>query len=395
MAKTQRSLFETGEATGRPDAGALLLVSRPDRPLTAAQREFNKLVIKVEELRERLQKETRRLDKALAFYGEHIHPRLKQLASARKAVVRGLAAFLGAGGLKRKKDRETLKEIIAEQLDEVLQDFVPGEDEDLRALFERIHGIDYETLERQEMDQVRSEMESMFEDFGLDIDLSDLRPDMSDEAMAAKAAEMADRIRQKAEQEEQAFHERPRRKSKKQLEREDRMKQVEEARRRSIASIYKQLAKVLHPDLEQDDERRRHKVALMQELTTAYHNNDLHTLLRLELQWIQREESNVERLTEEKLAIYNQVLKDQISELKQEIASLPYHPRYQPIAAGDTPFNFRLRTGGPAEAAWLDNIISTMQAAAARLQTADAAREVHNLIQEARAQERRGIRVPF
>jgi len=61
MAKTQRSLFETGEATARPDAG-LLLVSRPDRPLTAAQREFNKLVIKVEELRERLRKETRRLD---------------------------------------------------------------------------------------------------------------------------------------------------------------------------------------------------------------------------------------------------------------------------------------------------------------------------------------------
>ena len=66
MAKTQRSLFETGEDTGRPDAGGLLLVSRPDRPLTAAQREFNKLVIKVEELQERLQKETRRLDKALA-----------------------------------------------------------------------------------------------------------------------------------------------------------------------------------------------------------------------------------------------------------------------------------------------------------------------------------------
>src|SRR5438094_6372582 len=149
MAKTQRSLFETGKDNRRPEAGGLLPVSRPDRPLTAAQREFNKLLIKVEELRERLQKETRRLDTALAYYGEHIHPRLKQLASARKAVVRGLAAFLGAGRLKRKKDRETLKEIIAEQLDEVLQDFVPGEDEDLRALFERIHGIDYETLERQ------------------------------------------------------------------------------------------------------------------------------------------------------------------------------------------------------------------------------------------------------
>ena len=54
MAKTQRSLFETGKDNRRPEAGGLLLVSRPDRPLTAAQREFNKLLIKVEELRERL-----------------------------------------------------------------------------------------------------------------------------------------------------------------------------------------------------------------------------------------------------------------------------------------------------------------------------------------------------
>ena len=59
MAKTQRSLFETGKDNRRPEAGGLLLVSRPDRPLTAAQREFNKLLIKVEELRERLRKEAR------------------------------------------------------------------------------------------------------------------------------------------------------------------------------------------------------------------------------------------------------------------------------------------------------------------------------------------------
>jgi hypothetical protein len=395
MAKTQQSLFETGGDTARPDSGGLLLVSRPDRPLTPAQREFNKLVRKVENLRERLQNETRRLDEALAFYGEHIHPRLKQLAVARKAVVRGLAAFLEGGGLKKKRDRATLTQIIAEQLDEVLQDFVPGEDEDLRALFERIHGVDYETLEQQEVDEVRSQMESMFSDFGIDIDLSDLRPDMDEDAVAAKAAEVADAMREKFEQEEQAFHERPRRKSKKQLEREERMKQVEEARSKSMASIYKQLAKVLHPDLEQDPEQRRHKVTLMQELTVAYRNNDLHTLLRLELEWIAREEGHLDRLTEEKLAIYNQVLKDQISELKEEIASLDWDPRYQPIAVPDGPFGMRWRASDPAEAALLDDVIATMQAAVARLQSKDAGSEVHNLIQEARAQERRRIRIPF
>src|SRR5207244_6507817 len=123
----------------------------------------------------------------VAEYGSHVRPRLSQVASAGKAVVRGRAAFLGAGRLKPKKDRETLKEVIAEQLDEVLQDFVPGEDEDLRALFERIQGIDSETLERQERDQVRSEMESMVEDFASSIALSDFCRAIRDRAIAAHA----------------------------------------------------------------------------------------------------------------------------------------------------------------------------------------------------------------
>jgi len=65
-----------------------------------------------------------------------------------------------------------------------------------------------------------------------------------------------------------------------------------------------------HPDLEQDAERRRQKETVMQELTAAYRNHDLHTLLRLELEWIRREECDLDRMTEEKLAIYNSVFKE-------------------------------------------------------------------------------------
>jgi hypothetical protein len=120
-------------------------------------------------------------------------------------------------------------------------------------------------------------------------------------------------------------------------------------------------------------------------------------LLRLELEWIRREEGNRERLAEEKLAIYNQVLKDQIFGLKEEIESLLYHPRYQPLVLADEPFSIRLRTFGPAEAASLDDIITTLQTAAARLQTAEAAKEVHALIREYRAKERaeQDFELPF
>ena len=50
MAKTQRSLFENERPEKDHDSG-LVLVSRPDRPLTPGQRLFNKLVAQVEELR--------------------------------------------------------------------------------------------------------------------------------------------------------------------------------------------------------------------------------------------------------------------------------------------------------------------------------------------------------
>ena len=396
MAKIQKSLFNEPEnhRDELRDSTSLLLVSRPDRPLTPAQREFNKLVIKVEQLRERLERETGRLDNALAYYGEHLHPRLKRLAAARKELVRKLAGFLDCDSFRRKRNRETMMAMIGDQLDEILQLEGSLDDDDLREMFERIHGIDYKLAEQQELNQVRSAMESMLEDFGIDIDFSDLRPDMTPEMVAAKAAEMAEAMRQKAEQEQPWDRQRAqRRKSKKQLQREEQMRQAEEARSKSIASIYKQLAKVLHPDLEQDDARRQQKVRLMQELTAAYHDRDLHTLLRLELEWIRREESDLDRLTEEKLAIYNQVLKDQIAELKSDIAQLPFHPRYQPIAVPDGPFDVRLKTDGPVEAHRLDRTIADVELSIAQLQTGGAIKEIHDAIREYRAMRRAADRM--
>jgi curved DNA-binding protein CbpA len=94
------------------------------------------------------------------------------------------------------------------------------------------------------------------------------------------------------------------------------------ARRRTIGAIYKQLAKVLHPDLEPDPEKRGEKLALMQQLTAAYRNEDLPSLLRLELEWLHREEGDLDRLTEEELKIYNAVLREQAGERQAGVRPL-------------------------------------------------------------------------
>ena len=387
MAEKQTSLFEN-ESFGRPEVGGLVVISQPGRRLSKAQLAFNRLVTKVEELRARLDREIRRLDEGLAYYVKHLHPRLQRQKALRKELVRALAPFLDGNRLKQKSERKTLRMFIGEQINEIAGEEGTLTDEDLQAVFKQVHGVDFGQVEQAEMEEVRSVMEEMFDDLGIGIDLSDLRPDMSDEELAAKAAEMAERIQRNAKEEERACRPSAHRKTKRQLEKEERMRQAEQLRNKSIASVYKQLAKVLHPDLEPDTGRKQAKGTLMQELTAAYRNNDLHTLLRLELEWIHREEGDVERLTEEKLSIYNQVLKEQVFELERELAELPYHPRYQPIVVPAGPFGIRLRTEDPAEMRWLDGTIASMEASIARMRNGDPLDEVRDVIKAYRVSSR-------
>lgn len=61
---------------------------------------------------------------------------------------------------------------------------------------------------------------------------------------------------------------------------------MEEMQEKGINSIYKQLTKVFHPDLEHDSAQKAHKEELMKRLTTAYKSNDLYALVILAMEWM-------------------------------------------------------------------------------------------------------------
>ncbi len=387
MASEQISLFDDSALDLKPESTGLMLVSQRRRPLTKAQQTFNRLVARIETLRLKLDGETRRLDDALAYYGEHLHPRLRRQTELRKGLVRALAAFLDDKGLKPKSARSTLRQVIAKELQEILFQEGALSDDDLRALFERVHGRGFEEVAREEFEETREQIESMLSDFGIDIDLSDIKPGMSEETLAAKAAETMARLRREVEENQQSSSPR-RRKNQRQMEKEERQRQAEELRKKTVATIYKQLARVLHPDLELDAALRRQKEVLMQELTVAYRNNDMVTLLRLEMEWIEREEGNIEHLTDEKLAIYNQTLKEQIENLEREIYELPYHPRYQPIAVPDGPFGVRIQADGPAQAHALDDANAGMEANTRDLQSSNGLVTLKAIVQSYREEQR-------
>ena len=347
-------------------------MAQPGRPLNKTERAFNRLVARVETLRNRLATEVRRLNEALVYEAAQVRPRLERAMGLRKTLVRALRPFLQDRRLKR-GDRRVLGTILAEQLDEVLAlDATP--DEDIKQLFEQLHGVSLDKVTSEQIAEARSSMAEMFSDLGLDVKVPDLRADMSDEEVAAAAAQIADSLR---EVDERTADRPKRRQTKREVREEARIRDLEDARKTTLGAVYKRLAKTLHPDLERNPELRDRKSALMQEVTAAYAAGDLLALLRLELEWV---DTGGARLTDETLGVYNRTLQEQVRTLEDALAELPYAPRYQSLMRVDEPFGMPRFINGIEEVRRLDFVIDTLSAGIARMEAGAAYEEVRGII---------------
>jgi hypothetical protein len=378
MGEQQTDLFGDVLPPSPPPRSAgiseLALTAQPGRKLSNTEAEFNRLVTKVEKLRAKMSAETKRLDAALGKFASDIHPRLQRIAALRADIVRALAPFLRDRRIKGVREKRALREFLGHQLDEFLAD---GRElpEELRAVYREVFREDADAADERDFELRREVMKDVFEEMGVDIDLSDLTPEMDE-------AEVAARVKEKMaaagiEGPEDFREAKPRAATGARAKREQAREKVKaaaaELRQKTIGSIYKQLAKVLHPDLEQNPAERARKVTLMQELTVAHRAGDLHTLLRLEIEWLHRAEAGAAQLSDEKLKVFNTVLREQVEDLEAEIFHLPQHPRFQALVRGDGGFFDGRWTGAAAELDELDEAAAGMEESVAQLRGADAA----------------------
>jgi len=362
---------------GKSSNKELAITKQKQQLLSKPQQTFNRLVKKIEKLQHEITSTEQILNEKLTYYSQHLHPLEQELVSLRKQVVKLLFPFYTNKKTLTKKQKQVLKGILVQQVNDIFSFSNEEPDEELKEVFEALEGMKYEDAEKQDLENMKDEMSAMFESFGFKMNFDDLHENMSEEEMGRKMQEMEEQFFQQAENLNN--RQSTRKKTKKQLEKEERERQAAEIKNKSISRIYKQLAKALHPDLERDTAQKARKEALMQELTTAYENNDLHTLLRLELEWIQKEETNLDQLTDEKLSIYNEVLKEQVAELEAETYMQLEHPRYQPLLRF-VMFPEQLRTLNlKREQQDLNEILKSLQKSISRLEGEDALLEIKEL----------------
>ena len=128
------------------------------------------------------------------FYGTAIHPLEQEMLILRKEATKLLYKFymnnkLVVGNLGNNK-RQILKDIISAQLDNILCCDKNEPDEEIKNIYQNIFGVSYEAAAKEDFSVIINEMESIFSNMGLDIDLSDMDIKSSQEDIFRKIKEI-------------------------------------------------------------------------------------------------------------------------------------------------------------------------------------------------------------
>jgi hypothetical protein len=321
----QRSLF-SDSTIPKTNTTGLIISKAGKKTLSKNQQAFNKLTQRIEKLQKEIEKKQDKFDLAMKMYGNDLYPLKTNILAVRRENVIVLWGHFKAKRLAQ-KDQQALKQIIREQLQTIFAELNSEPDDIIKQIFNELEGEDYDKALEQEKEEAKKQMKAALKKAKVDIsDIDTEDMDALQKKIFEHNAAMNEEHFEKANFKNQ--YQKEKRKSTKQIEAEKIQQEAEELKKKNIGTIYKQLAKLFHPDLEQDEARKAEKVLLMQELTAAYEAKNLHALLTLELKWIHKENDHLESLTEEKLAIYLQILKEQVSDLTFQKEEIIYQPQY-------------------------------------------------------------------
>ncbi|WP_083322294.1 hypothetical protein [Hymenobacter lapidarius] len=282
--------------------------------LSKAQKEFNRLTKRIA----RLEKEVVDFRETATAMRQRVQNEYRPLQArhndARAALVRQLDQAFETHKL-TKGEKNKIADLIAQCVDLLERGHA-----DLAPIMDK-HAPPLTAEEEVAADQHTSElMKQLFTmQYGIEFDPN---VDVSTQAkfMAYVDQKMAEREAEYEQPEAQAAKRRTRRKKSPKQQAAEEQKQAEEKNiTKAVRTLYMDLVKHLHPDLEPDEAEKLRKTELLKQVTTAYQANELLTLLRLQLELQRIDQSHLENLAEGQLKYYNKLLKEQTRELDEAL----------------------------------------------------------------------------
>lgn len=291
--------------TNKPARQLTPRITAPDkRKLSKLQQEFNQKTALIDQLKQELAAKHESINLAQKRIEKELRPIIEQQLEKRVE----LAYLLDeAYALPLFSYRE--KEKLAALIENITIDLIANyERRDMVELHDR-----YAELTYQEKTTHADEGEE-----DLDESIIEEEPDAEDELEDYERIQAAlDREMEQREREKQSRQKS--RKTKAQLAKEAQAKAELSNISKASRRVYTELAKQLHPDKEQDETKRAWKEEAMKRVTHAYHHDDFFELLRLQMEFMQEQGQPLDKLADEQLEYYVQILTDQLDAVKAEL----------------------------------------------------------------------------
>ncbi len=279
--------------------------------LTPEQKRFNTLVKQIDKVRKTIESWQTNVSLYQQAAVKVLQPLHADLIEERTTWVFALDEVHSRPGLTG-NEKNMVSEMLCSELNELLNEGEP--DDALKALFDKHNEVDFET-DRQRMRLVMKEAMQMMS--GVDLGDDDIQTDAE---LFARIQQGMQQHKAEDEQYEQAKAERAAKRKKTAAQQKRELE--EQQATQSVREIFRQLASALHPDREPDAKKRQLKTEMMQKANAAYNQNDLLTLLELQLQLEQTDAAQIANSSAQRLGSFNKVLAKQLAELKNEAHQL-------------------------------------------------------------------------
>lgn len=288
-------------------------------PLGKKRKQFNNLLQKIDELKDTIRQLEDQMQSGMVFFHAEIMPLQRKQQQLQADYVRKLHQLYPHKTF-TKKEREKIVDLIITSAAEILG--MADMDEktefaDIQEIFDLYSEESWEEMEAEGRQQANETTNAFFASMGVDLNLD---PEDDLETVQEKTMAAAERVKQEAAEREEAAAKTP--KNKKQAAQEAQALNVQKVSK----SIYNDLVKLLHPDLEQDEALKMEKTEAMKKVNLAWQNNDFFGLLSLQSEYLSKHGDDIARLPDQQFKYYITVLKTQKAELEEQLGTYEMIP---------------------------------------------------------------------
>ncbi len=270
---------------------SVLRIGNSKTDLNKRQKEFNRLTEKIEQLDLLIPELKEAYDQILERIPKELNPLVREYQTYRVEMVHIMDRTYSAD-LFRKIYQDKLAYLITETSFDLI---VNHGFEELRPIFDRYSDVDFDSA----LAEYRQRNEKIEEPTAL----------IEENALSLVDFHELDEEQKQRLKEEQRFQ---------RAKEQGKLNIEKQKTTRSVRMVYMDLVKAFHPDRETNEAEKVRKTGIMQQVTTAYQENNLMDLLKLQIELERIDQDHLENLGKDQLTYYNKVLQQQVEDLELE-----------------------------------------------------------------------------